>query len=259
MRKLSLILAICMLAAAHRAGAVVIGADASVGAVPTSTGTGLSGSYYKFGSGTAITTMNQAIQLISAASGPTATFTTAAVCYPNCNISTVLDASTSLSGFLGGNASGLTYTLPPSQIPTTIDHSALSLTGYIAIGQAGTYNFNLGSDDGAQLTIGNQAIIADNALHSFAINSGSATFAAAGLYAITIQYYENTGYTGLEFWGSDSLGNCALGRCNNTFAGNPFYMTVPGAIAAPEPTAVTTFVGGLAALAWVRRRSGRAI
>jgi len=253
MRLSSLILALGLLAAAPHAGAVIIGADMSAGAVPTTTGTGLSGSYYKFG--VPVTSMGQAIQLMSAASGPTATFTTAAVCYPNCNVSTVPDASTTLSGFLGNNASGLTYTVPPSQIPTAIDHSAMTLTGYIAIGQAGTYNFNLGSDDGAQLSIANQVVIADNALHSFAINSGSATFTAAGLYAITIQYFENSGYTSLELWGSDSLGNCTLGRCNNTLANNPFYLTAPGTTAAPEPAALATFLSGLAAFAWVRRRN----
>jgi len=257
MRKLWLILAICVAATLRPAGAVIIGADASAGAVPTTAGTGLSGSYYKLNT-TYLTTMAQAIQMMAAAGGPTATFTTTAVCYPSCNIATVAD-STSLSGYLGSNASGLTYTVPPSQLPTSLEHSAMTISGYIAIAQAGTYNFNLGSDDGAQLTIGNQVVIGDGVLHSFAISSGSATFTTAGLYAITIQYYENSGYTSLEFWGSDSSGNCTLGRCNNTAANNPFYLTVPGSTAVPEPGAVTTFLGGLAAAAWVRRKSRRAI
>ena len=101
----------------------------------------------------------------------------------------------------------------------------MTLAGYIAIAQAGTYNFNLAAHDGAQLTIGNQIIIAGGAMHSFEIDSGTAVFAAAGLYAINIQYFENSGYTCLEFWGSDGSGSgsgtCIVGRaanCNGTAA-----------------------------------------
>jgi PA14 domain/PEP-CTERM motif len=259
MRKLTLLLAACLLCLWHDAGAVTIGADQSAGAVPMDPGTGLLGSYYKLNT-TFVTTMAQATQFISASGGPTATFTTTAVCYPNCNISTVTDASTSLAGLLNGNAANLTYTVPPSQIPATIDHSAMVLTGYIAIAQAGTYNFNLASDDGAQLTIGNQVVIAGSTMHSFEIDSGQAVFATAGLYAINIQYFENSGYAGLEFWGSNGSGTCIVGRsanCIGTAATGAFYSTL--STSAPEPGTLTMFTVGLGALAWVRRRGRRAI
>ena len=55
-------------------------------------------------------------------------------------------------------------------------------------------------------TIGNQVVIAGAAMHSFEIDSGAATFTSAGLYAISIQYFENSGYTSLEFWASNPLG-----------------------------------------------------
>jgi hypothetical protein len=259
MRKFTLLLAACLFRVWHHAGAVTIGADQSAGAVPMDAGTGLLGSYYKLNT-TFVTSMAQATQFIAASGGPTATFTTTTVCYPNCNISTVADASTSLAGLLNGNASNLIYTVPPSQIPTTTDHSAMVLTGYIAIAQAGTYNFNLAADDGAQLTIGNQIIIAGGAMHSFEIDSGSAVFAAAGLYAINIQYFENNGYTGLEFWGSNGSGTCIVGRaanCNGTAATSLFYSSTTRS--APEPGTLTMFTVGLGALAWVRRPRRRAI
>jgi len=259
MRKFTLLLAACLFGLWHHAGAVTIGADQSAGAVPMDPGTGLLGSYYKLNT-TFVTSMAQATQFIATSGGPTATFTTTTVCFPNCNLSTVTDSATSLSTLLNGNATNLMYTVPPSQIPTTVDHSAMVLTGYIAIAQAGTYNFNLASDDGAQLTIGNQTIITGGAMHSFEIDSGSAVFAAAGLYAINIQYFENSGYTGLEFWGSNGSGTCIVGRaanCIGTAASGAFYSTA--STSAPEPGTLTMFTFGLRALAWARRRRRRAI
>jgi hypothetical protein len=259
MRKLMLLLATCLLGLWHEAGAVTIGADQSAGAVPMDPGTGLLGSYYKLNT-TFVTTMAQATQFIAASGGPTATFTTTAVCYPNCNISTITDASTSLAGLLNGNATNLMYTVPPSQIPTTIDHSAMVLTGYIAIAQAGTYNFNLASDDGAQLTIGNQVVIAGSTMHSFEIDSGQAVFAAAGLYAINLQYFENSGYAGLELWGSNGSGTCIIGRaanCIGTAATGALYSTL--STSAPEPGTLTMFTVGMGTLAWAKRRGRRAI
>lgn len=254
MRKFTLLLAACLFAVCHCAGAVTIGADQSVGQVPMAPGTGLLGSYYKLNT-TFVTSMAQATQFIAAAGGPTATFTTTTVCYPNCNLSTLTDSATSLSTLLNGNATNLMYTVPPSQIPTTTDRSAMTLTGYIAIAQAGTYNFNLASDDGAQLTIGNQIVIGGGAMHSFEIDSGVAVFAAAGLYAINIQYFENNGYTGLELWGSNGSGTCIIGRaasCNGTSATSLFYSTA--STSAPEPGTLAMFCTGLIALAWFRRQ-----
>ena len=255
MRILAVLAMLGIVASAAPAHAVIISTSANAGAVPTTAGTGLAGSYYKFTT-SSVSNMTQAIGMMNGAT--TATFTTTSVCYPNCSGGTAVDLFTTLPTFLNGNATGLTYTNPAYQY-SSMQTSGITLTGYLAIGQAGTYNFNLGSDDGAQLTIGTQTVIADNGLHSYTVNSGQATFTTAGLYAITIQYFENTGYSGLEFWGSDASGACTFGSCNNTAANNPFYLTVPAgsgtSTATPEPASFALFMGGLAALAWARWRN----
>jgi hypothetical protein len=257
MRLIVLLLMACLVSAGS-VQALTIGADQSAGAIPMDPGTGLLGNYYKLNTGY-LTSLTQATQLIATSGGPTATFTTTAVCFPNCNISTVADASTSLAGLLNGYATNVVYNVPISMIPTTLDHSAMTITGYIAISQAGTYNFNLASDDGSQLTIGNQVVIAGGALHSFSIASGVADFTAAGLYAISIQYFENGGYTGLEFWASDGNGACIVGRganCTGTAATGLFYSSAPSS--APEPGTITMFTIGLAGLVLAARRRRRA-
>lgn len=256
MRHIALVV-LLSLAAFRPAAAVIIGADQNAGAIPMEPGTGLLGSYYKFNIGY-LTTLNQATQLIAAASGPTATFTTTTVCFPNCNVSTVVDSVTSLSGFLNGNASNLAYNVPVAQIPTAIDHSAMTITGYIAIAQAGSYSFNLGSDDGARLTIGNQIVIDGGSLHSFRVDSGLAEFSTAGLYAINIQYFENSGYTGLELWASDGDGKCFVGRaagCTGTSSSTALYSSAVSSIA--EPGTITIFSIGLAGLAFAARRHAK--
>jgi hypothetical protein len=257
MRLIALLFIACLLHAG-KVQALTIGADQSAGAIPMDPGTGLLGKYYKLNTGY-VTSLSQSTQLIATSGGPTATFTTTAVCFPNCNLSTVPDASTSLAGLLGSYASNLVYNVPPSMIPTAVDHSAMTITGYIAIAQAGTYNFNLASDDGSQLTIGNQVVIAGGALHSFSTASGAADFTAAGLYAISIQYFENAGYTGLEFWASDGNGTCIVGRganCNGTATTTLFYSSASSS--APEPGAITMFTVGLAGLVLAARRRHRA-
>lgn len=244
--------------ALHPAHAVTIDPGASIGSVPTTAGTGLSGSYYKFAS-SYLTSLAMANQLIAAGAGPTATFTTRTVCFPNCS-NGVTAASATLESFLNGNVDNFAYTVPPWQIPANTDHSALVLSGYIAITQAGTYNFNLGSDDGSLLTIGNQVVVDDSGLHAFQIASGSATFTAAGLYAIDIQYFENNGYTGLELWATNSAGSCIIGRngnCVGTAATNLFYTTPMTAI--PEASSLAVLVTGLIGLTLVRRRQYGAI
>jgi len=260
MRRISLILLACLMMAWQPAGAVTISASQDLAAVPTTSGTGLLGSYYKFSSSSNIGSLANANILESSSGGPTATFTTTEICFPDCAGTSISDSST-MTQFLNGHTSSFSYTSATQ--PTSIDHSAITLTGYISITSAGTYNFNLGSDDGSSLSIGGTSVINNDTDHSYQVDSGSATFTQAGLYAISLQYFEDSGSTGLELYASDNSGNCVIGRSANCASGSTttglFYSSLPSSTPAPEPASILIFGAGLGGLALVRRRSRRAI
>jgi hypothetical protein len=221
--------------------------------VPSTSGSGLLGYYYKFKSTSNIGTLANANQLISSSGGPTATFTTTEVCFPDCAGTSLSDSST-MTQFLNGHASTFSYT--SANQPTSIDHSAIVLNGYIAITQTGTYNFNLGSDDGSSLTIGGVSVINNDNDHGFTNNTGQATFSQTGLYAISLMYFEDSGSTALDFYGSGPSGTCIFGRTASCASGSErttlFYGSLP--TAAPEPASLTIFGAGLAAVGVIRRR-----
>jgi hypothetical protein len=254
MRRLSVILLACLLMASLPAGAVTISASQDLGAVPVNPGTGLLGNYYKFNSSSNIGNLSNANILISSSGGPTATFVSSTVCFPDCAGTSISDSST-MTQFLNGHTNSFSYT--SANQPTSIDHSAITLTGYIAITQTGTYNFNLGSDDGSALSIGGTSVINNDSDHSYSVAGGAATFTQTGLYAISIQYFEDSGSTGLEFYGSDPTGACVVGRSSNCANGSAsstlLYSSLPST-PAPEPASILIFGAGLGGLAVVRRR-----
>jgi hypothetical protein len=254
MRRIALFVMACLLMAPLPAGALTLGASQDLGAVPASSGTGLLGYYYKSSSSSNIGNLAGANQLISSSGGPTATFTTTEVCFPDCAGTSIADSST-MAQFVNGHASNFSYT--GTNQPGAIDHSAIVLNGYIAITQTGTYNFNLGSDDGSQLVIGGQTVINNDSDHGFQFDSSSVNFTQTGLYAISLEFFEDSGSTGLDFYGTGPSNACVFGRASNCASGSAatglFYGSLP-ATATPEPASILIFGAGLSGLVLVRRR-----
>ena len=68
----------------------------------------------------------------------------------------------------------------------------LRFTGYIKIKEEGLYTFKLSSDDGSQLSIGNQLIVDNDGLHSVISAIGMIRL-RPGMHPISITFFENSG------------------------------------------------------------------
>jgi hypothetical protein len=244
------------------AHAVTISTTADLGPVPGVAGTGLAGTIYQFGSEP--TNWSQAASMIATSNGSVATFKTTAICYPDCSGNTINDSPETFSSYVGSgtNSNSFSYTVPSAQ-PTQIANSAMVITGYIAITQAGTYTFNLGSDDSSLLYIGGQQIVNSDVQKNFGYTSGTATFSQAGLYAITLDYAEASGSAALDLYASGPSGSCILGRAASCASGTTqqtglFYSSLP-ATATPEPASLSVLATGVAAIFGLRRRRRRTV
>jgi len=76
--------------------------------------------------------------------------------------------------------------------PGDTDAYAIRYTGFITIDVADTYTFYTGSNDGSKLFINGIEVVDNDGIHAFVEQSGN-IFLAAGIHAITILYFEDTG------------------------------------------------------------------
>jgi hypothetical protein len=227
---------------------VTIDAGSSIGGFPGFTGTGLSGSYSNPGY------MN----------GVLATFNAPTICYPVCGAtedSAFSDDSGGLLAFTSGQITNLMIT-PGVTLPSTWGGSQLSLSGYLAIGTPGTYDFILSSDDSSNLTIGNQSVVQIGGCCE-AIDAQT-TFTAAGLYPILINFQEGGGNSYLSLAANDSNGDCVLGCADGGTPVDSGLFYDSNLDAAPAPTigggwpamAMLAFLAGVAS---IRHRRGRRV
>lgn len=198
------------------------------------TGTGLNGFYYGRQPGVANT--NAAVDAFIAANSPLATFTATTIDYPK-GAGDTTGNTTQLSTFLGADFATFSN---PALGTNPLDNHIFAFTGFINITAAMDNNlaaagiqvlFGLGSDDGSRFRIGGQTIIDNGGNHPFTTVTQTATFSAAGLYAMDIIYYEGNVVTGIDFTAQTSP---TASRVTV-----PTTMLFPGAVtAAPEPSAV---------------------
>jgi len=223
----------------------LIDASHRVTAVPGFAGTGLAGTYY-----------NSNVQ-----AGALATFSAPNVCFPDCSSTNFSDGSGGLTAFTNGNATNISFLVPSNQIPTTWSNSRLTLNGYIAINQTGTYGFTLGSDDNSSLSIGGISLLAIPGCCTTV--SGSASFSATGLYAVAINFMEFGGGSYLDVTASHG-GSCIIGCSNGSggYTNSGLFYSDADLQGAPAPipgrgwpSIAILAVFGIASLA---RRFGRA-
>lgn len=252
MNKLSLAFCAALLAAQAHA-ATISGPSAPS---PTTAGTGLNGQFWDVNASMS----NNAAALRFTTATPTATFLATTVDYTSTHTSTgtsMLD-SNSLATFLGANASKLQITGSH-----TLDTSVYLFTGWLNVTQnmdtvAGgniDVNFRVGSDDGMKLTIGGVTVTQYDTPRAYGFSSGTASFTSAGLYPISLLFYENYGYTGVDMTWQTSAAAVAAGRWTDVATAN-LYASLPVSDASgshvPEPA--TLALVGLGAILSLRTR-----
>jgi hypothetical protein len=231
------------------AQAVAVPSSALVSASPATAGTGLNGAYYDTN-----VYSNGAADAVFASTSTTGTFLAKTINYGGG--SSVGDGM-SVASFLGSNASNLVGTFT-----SNLETSLYRFTGYINITSAmdltpgGTIdlNFMVGSDDGMRLKIGGTTVAEYDSARSFSFTAGTASFSAAGLYAIDLVYWENYGNTGVDFLWQTGL----TGGSYQDVATSALYTTLPASSKVPEPATLALTGLGVAALLARRRKAGRA-
>lgn len=76
------------------------------------------------------------------------------------------------------------------------DQFAIRLVGSIDVPESGVWTFNLGSDDGAQILVGDEIVVEDPGLHAFRWRSGRVRL-EAGVHPFEVRLFERGGWAGV--------------------------------------------------------------
>lgn len=233
----------CTAAYASPVPTIAVPSSAVLSGIPAAAGTGLAAAYYDLSTYTA--TVELAAKMAASESGPAATFIAKTICFPTCG-ATMKDGS-SVSGFARVNGTELAG-------DTIMARSYSTFTGALLIPTAGIYNFNLFSDDGASLMIGNTLITEMSGPQSWSGTSTSVTFTAAGLYAIAVDQFDIGGYDGVTLLENGSaIATAALYATTNS-GPTSSGIVVSGSNAVPEPASLSLFGTGFIGLIAGRKR-----
>ena len=174
-----------------------VGGDARIGTGQVASTPGLSGSIHQLPSFFADV---PSVEAFIDGRTPEATFTSTSLDYPNGGGDD--KANLRLGPYLGadgGSVAGLASN-------TQVTRMAFVVEGHLDVPADGTYDFTIGSDDGATLYIDDAALLTTDTSGG----SSSPVFLSAGLHSIRVVTYENNGTQGL--WVESPLsGGAAIG------------------------------------------------
>jgi len=89
-------------------------------------------------------------------------------------------------------ATGVSNKFSQAVYPEAKEHFGLKFTGFVKVPADGLYFFYTSSDDGSRLSIGDQLVVDNDGLHPPA-EMGGLIRLRAGLYPITVTFFEKTG------------------------------------------------------------------
>lgn len=192
MRTQMIMLVAALAAAPAFGGSTVIPGSAALAPLPAFPGDGLNAAVWNNFTPQNLASADAFIQTIT----PNATFRATQIDYPN-GSQQIVAGNTSVANFIGADAGSI------SGNAGDVFGSLFRFSGFIAIPQATTYTFSVGSDDGMRLRIGGVDIVSFDGPRSFQFSSNAVSFRADGLYEIELVYWANAETeSGLEFRGT---------------------------------------------------------